>query len=55
VASTIPPVVLAVLWQFHARIDWNIMLPGLAWRLFLLVYTLPSAVTAWGANSPRTR
>jgi hypothetical protein len=26
------------------RLDWNILLPGLAWRLFIMLYAMPAAI-----------
>ena len=34
------------------RIGWHILLPGLAWRAWLLVWVLPAALTLW-EESPR--
>jgi cytochrome bd-type quinol oxidase subunit 2 len=31
------------------RIDWNVLLPGLAWRSWLWVYALPALVAALSA------
>jgi hypothetical protein len=47
VASTLPSLVLLIAWLLRERIDWNILLPGLAWRLFITQYSLPAALTAW--------
>jgi hypothetical protein len=37
---------LAVFFLCGNRIDWTILLTGLAWRLWLVCYVLPAAVTA---------
>jgi len=29
------------------RIGWHILLPGLAWRAWLLAWVLPSALSLW--------
>ena len=47
VNSTVPSVVLLGAWLLRDRIDWNILLPGLAWRLFITLYGMSSALTAW--------
>ncbi|HZI76989.1 MAG TPA: hypothetical protein VFD73_23735 [Gemmatimonadales bacterium] len=39
--ATLPSLVLVALWLGRARVDWNIILPGVAWRLFLVLYTAP--------------
>ena len=35
------------------RIDWNVLLPGLAWRGWLFAYVLPAAIAAWGCRTTR--
>jgi len=32
--------VLLALWLIRDRLDWNVLLPGLAWRLFFVLYLL---------------
>ena len=44
VNSTAPSVVLIAAWLLRERLDWNLLLPGLAWRLFILLYAMPSAL-----------
>ena len=44
VSSTTPSVVLIVAWLLRGRLDWNILLPGLAWRLFIMSYAMPAAL-----------
>ena len=34
------------------QIGWHILLPGLAWRAWLLVWVLPAALSLW-EGSPR--
>jgi hypothetical protein len=38
---------LAVFLLAGDRVAWNILLPGLAWRAWLLVYVLPAWLAAW--------
>jgi hypothetical protein len=38
---------LAVFFLAGHRINWNILLPGLAWRGWLFVYALPAWTLAW--------
>jgi hypothetical protein len=38
---------LALFFVFGDRITWNVLLPGLAWRAWLLMYTLPAAIAAY--------
>ncbi len=44
-------VLLILFFLFGDRIKWAILLPGLAWRVWLLVYVLPAGLTAWGINT----
>ena len=34
-------------------INWNILLPGLAWRAWLFAYVLPAGIVASGYTTPR--
>ncbi len=45
--TTFPSVVLVAIWIGRAHLDFNILLPGLAWRLFLLLYAVPAILAAW--------
>ena len=47
VAATVPAITLAALWIYREQLDLNVLLPGLAWRTFLFLYSLPSCLTAW--------
>ena len=47
-AATIPALEIAAVWWFRDQLDLNILLPGLAWRTFIVLYTLPAALDAWG-------
>jgi hypothetical protein len=38
-------VALLAAWLWRDQLDWNILLPGLPWRLFITLYTLPAALT----------
>jgi hypothetical protein len=46
-ASHLLIVLLVVFFVFGDRIRWNVLLPGLAWRMWLLLYILPAGLTAW--------
>lgn len=35
------------------QVRWNILLPGMAWRAWLLVMVLPSWITAWRSEQKR--
>jgi len=45
--ATVPSVVIVAIWLWRAHLDFNILLPGLAWRLFLLLYAVPAVLAAW--------
>ena len=36
---------------FGDRIAWHILLPGLAWRAWLLAWVLPSGLSLWNGSS----
>jgi hypothetical protein len=44
--ATLPSLILVALWLGRERLDLNILLPGLAWRLFLVMYTT-RYIIAW--------
>jgi hypothetical protein len=43
-ATMVVVAALVLMWLFHERLDFNVLLPGLAWRMFVLFQTLPAAV-----------
>lgn len=47
VAATLPAVMLVLLWLFRDSLIWNVLLPGLAWRSFVLLSALPMALAVW--------
>ena len=32
-------------------IDWNVLLPGIAWRSLILLHALPAAMVVWNLES----
>ena len=44
-------VLLVLFFLVGDRVDWNILLPGLAWRAWLLVLALPSWLSMWKAEA----
>jgi hypothetical protein len=42
--------ILISLWLYRDLLDFNILLPGLAWRTFFFLSILPHAATLWGAE-----
>jgi hypothetical protein len=49
-ASTVILVLLVVFFVVGDRIDWQVLLPGLAWRAWLFVYALPAVMSALGSG-----
>lgn len=46
-AANLPLFLLIIFFTLGERIRWFVLLPGLAWRVWLLVYVLPAALTLW--------
>ncbi|GEM_PF-1676269 len=46
-ALNLVPVILLGMWLFRNILDFNILLPGLTWRIFLLLHILPYAMNLW--------
>lgn len=44
VAAIIPALMLAAIWWYRESLDMNVLLPGLAWRTWLVLYTIPAAL-----------
>jgi hypothetical protein len=53
IATSLPAALFLALWFAADRLIWNTLLPGLAWRTFLLLYGLPFGLTAWMTNRAR--
>jgi len=50
-ALYILPVILLGMWVFRNALDFNIFLPGLAWRAFFFLHILPYGVNLWKPES----
>jgi hypothetical protein len=50
IAAALPLALLVVFFVVGEQIRWNVLLPGLAWRAWLLLYLLPAGIVAWGTN-----
>ena len=50
-ALNIVPVMLVGMWVFHSRFDFNVLLPGLAWRTFFFLHILPYGVGLWNPET----
>jgi hypothetical protein len=44
VAAIVPALILVAISWYRESLDFNVLLPGLAWRTWLVLYTLPSAL-----------
>jgi hypothetical protein len=53
IATSLSAGLFLALWFVADRIIWNTLLPGLAWRTFLLLYGLPFGLMAWKTNRAR--
>ena len=51
VAVYLFPVVLVGMWLYRDSIDFNILLPGLAWRTYFFLSILPYGVNLWKSES----
>ena len=52
-ATVLVPLMLAAMWLYAGRLLWNVLLVGLAWRMWLLLYTLPAAIAVWRPSRRR--
>ena len=47
VITYLPALLFVGLWLYRDHLIWNVLLPGLAWRTYLLVQMLPTLIAAW--------
>lgn len=47
VAIYLFPLILAGMWVYRNSLDFNILLPGVAWRVYFFLSILPYAVNLW--------
>jgi hypothetical protein len=47
VAIYLFPLILVGMWVYRNLIDFNILLPGVAWRTYLFLSILPHAINLW--------
>jgi len=50
-ALYILPMILLGMWVFRNALDFNILLPGLAWRAFFFLHILPYGLNLWKPES----
>jgi hypothetical protein len=41
------PLILVLMWLYRDSLDFNIILPGLAWRTYFFLSILPHALNLW--------
>lgn len=41
------PLILVAMWVYRGALDFNILLPGAAWRSYFFLSILPHAITLW--------
>ena len=44
------PLILLGMWIYRNSLDFNILLPGVAWRTYFFLSTLPHAINLWNAE-----
>ena len=47
------PVVLVGMWLYRNSLDFNILLPGLAWRTYFFLSILPHGLNFWKLEQPQ--
>ena len=48
VATIVPALCFVGMWLLADRLRFDILLPGLAWRTYFVLTTLPAALAVWG-------
>jgi hypothetical protein len=54
VATALVPLMLVAMWLNADGLLWNVLLVGLAWRMWLLLYVLPAAIAVWRPSRHRS-
>ena len=47
IAIYLLPLILGTMWIYRNSLDFNILLPGLAWRTYFFLSILPHAINLW--------
>jgi hypothetical protein len=47
IAIYLVPVILVGMWFYRTSFDFNILLPGVAWRIYFFLSILPHALSLW--------
>jgi hypothetical protein len=53
VLAALPLVLFVGFLMVGHRLAWDVLLPGLGWRCWLLVYVLPAWLALWSGDSER--
>jgi predicted membrane channel-forming protein YqfA (hemolysin III family) len=53
VAIYLFPLILVGMWLYQNSIDFNILLPGLAWRTYFFLSILPHGLNLWKFEQPQ--
>ena len=53
VAVYLFPLVLVSIWLYRDSLDFNILLPGLAWRTYFFLSILPHGLNLWKFEQPQ--
>lgn len=53
--ANLPLALLIIFFVFGNRIKWDVLLIGLAWRMWALLYILPAGLSVWGVTPSRSR
>ena len=46
------PLILVSMWIYRDSLDFNILLPGVAWRAYFFLSILPHAINLWKTEPP---
>ena len=47
------PLILVGMWIYRDSLDFNILLPGVAWRTYFFLSILPHALSLWKLDQPQ--
>jgi hypothetical protein len=47
------PLILVGMWIYRDSLDFNILLPGVAWRTYFFLSILPHALSLWKLEQPQ--
>jgi len=53
VAIFLFPLILIGMWIYRTSLDFNILLPGVAWRTYFFLSILPHALNLWKLKQPQ--